>query len=150
MDVFNLKGPVGVGIDGLCLNTYPDANRDGIPRRLNLQTRAFARTIRLFRRTPLVWSGYFCGDFQLHGLARQIKFLHIVFFAMTARCVSFAAIGYLAGGAAIYVLAFWGEATVTASGIRRRVGCEVGGGGEWARGLASQEESGFAAGEFGS
>ena len=50
----------------------------------------------------------------MHGLARQIKFLHIVFFAMTARCVSFAAIGYLAGGAAIYVLAFWGEATVTA------------------------------------
>ena len=50
----------------------------------------------------------------MHGLARQIKFLHIVFFAMTARCVSFAAIGYLAGGAAIYALAFWGETAIAA------------------------------------
>ncbi len=33
-NVFNLKGRVGAGFDGLCLNAYPDA----IPRRLNRQT----------------------------------------------------------------------------------------------------------------
>ena len=50
----------------------------------------------------------------MHGLARQIKFLHIVFFAITAGCVSFGAIGYLAGGTAIYALAFWGETAIAA------------------------------------
>ena len=50
----------------------------------------------------------------MHGLARQIIFLHIVLFAITARRVSFVAIGYLAGGAAIDALAFGGEAAIAA------------------------------------